>query len=31
MSYPIRMVIQFSICPSIGSQREGPKINSLYK
>ena len=28
-SYPIRTVIQFSICPSIGSQREGPKINPL--
>ena len=27
--YPIRTVIQFSICPSIGSQREGPKINPL--
>ena len=30
-SYPIRTVIQFSICPSIGSQREGPKINPLRK
>ena len=30
-SYPIRTVIQFSICPSIGGQREGPKINPLYK
>ena len=28
-SYPIRTVIQFSICPSIGRQREGPKINPL--
>ncbi len=28
-SYPIRTVIQFSICPSIGRQREGPKINLL--
>ncbi|WP_276774624.1 hypothetical protein, partial [Ruminococcus champanellensis] len=28
-SYPIRTVIQFLICPSIGSQREGPKINPL--
>ena len=28
-SYPIQMVIQFSICPSIGRQREGPKINPL--
>ena len=28
-SYPIRTVIQFSICPSIGSQREGAKINPL--
>ena len=27
--YPIRTVIQFSICPSIGRQREGPKINPL--
>ena len=30
-SYPIRTVIQFSICPSIGSQREGPKINPVCK
>ena len=30
-SYPIRTVIQFSICPSIGSRREGPKINPLRK
>ena len=30
-SYPIRTVIQFSICPSIGRQREGPKINPLCK
>ena len=29
--YPIRTVIQFSICPSIGRQREGPKINPLCK
>ena len=29
-SYPIRTVIQFSICPSIGRQREGAKINPLY-
>ena len=28
-SYPIRTVIQFSICPSIGRQREGPEINPL--
>ena len=28
-SYPIRTVIQFSICPSIGSQREGSFINPL--
>lgn len=28
-SYPIRTVIQFSICPSIGRQREGAKINPL--
>lgn len=28
-SYPIRTVIRFSICPSIGRQREGPKINLL--
>ena len=28
-SYPIRTVIQFSICPSIGSQREGLFINPL--
>lgn len=28
-SYPIRTVIQFSICPSSGSQREGPKINPV--
>ena len=28
-SYPIRTVIQFSICPSIGSQREELKINPL--
>ena len=28
-SYPIRTVIQFSICPSIGRQREGSKINPL--
>ena len=26
-SYLIRTVIQFSICPSIGRQREGPEIN----
>lgn len=30
-SYSIRTVIQFSICPSIGSQREGPKINPVCK
>ena len=30
-SYPIRTVIQFSICPSIGSQREGPKIKPVCK
>ena len=30
-SYPIRTVIQFSICPSIGSQREGLKINPVCK
>ncbi len=30
-SYPIRTVIQFSICPSIGRQREGPKINPVCK
>ena len=30
-SYPIRTVIQFLICPSIGSQREGPKINPVCK
>ena len=30
-SYPIRAVIQFSICLSIGSQREGPKINPVCK
>ena len=28
-SYPIRTVIQFSICPSIGRQREGSFINPL--
>ncbi len=28
-SYPIRTVIQFSICPSIGRQREGLFINPL--
>ena len=28
-SYLIRTVIQFSICPSIGRQREGPEINPL--
>ena len=28
-SYPIRTVIQFSICSSIGRQREGPEINPL--
>ena len=28
-SYPIQMVIQFSICPSIGRQREGSFINPL--
>ena len=28
-SYPIRTVIQFSICPSISRQREGPEINPL--
>lgn len=28
-SYPTRTVIQFSICPSIGRQREGLFINSL--
>ena len=28
-SYPIRTVIQFLICPSIGSQREGLEINPL--
>ena len=28
-SYPIRTVIQFSICPSLGRQREGPEINPL--
>ena len=28
-SYPIRTVIQFSICPSIGRQRERPEINPL--
>ena len=28
-SYPIQTVIQFSICPSIGRQREGAKINPL--
>ena len=28
-SYPIRTVIQFSICPSISKQREGPEINPL--
>ena len=27
--YPIRTVIQFSICPSIGRQREGSFINPL--
>lgn len=30
-SYPIRTVIQFSICPSIGRQREGSFINPLNK
>ena len=30
-SYPIRTVIQFSTYPSIGSQREGPKINPFCK
>ena len=30
-AYSIRTVIQFSICPSISSQREGPKINPLCK
>ena len=29
--YPIRTVIQFSICPSIGRQREGSFINPLNK
>ena len=28
-TYPIRTVIQFSICSSIGRQREGPEINPL--
>lgn len=28
-TYPIRTVIQFSICPSIGRQREGSFINPL--